>query len=118
MSHREDLKEVLGLIEVFFHGEPSEAEAKVIEDMTKKINDRLKAEDVKVPEAERFPKGEWVFRVKRVQFTRFSVAAKDEAQAWNRAASRYHDDVEGFRFFWDTSNPLELTPLELERSPE
>ena len=118
MSHLEDLREILGFIEVFLHGEPTEEEVEVIRALTKGVNDRLRAEDTEVPEAERFPKGEWVFRVKRTQFARFSVAAEDEEQAWNRAASRYHDDVGGLRFSWDTSNPLELTPLELERSPE
>ena len=115
----EELRESLAaLLEITRYliggGRISSEELRDLEKSCDEIEEGLKR---KKEPPEVFPDSHWVFCVQRTQRKLFSVSAKNDNDAWCKAAVRLHGDVEAMRFTWDDSNPLDLSPLQLERTP-
>lgn len=112
---RGSVETLLGLVDLLASGVTiTSKELKDIEKIAATIRAGLA---VTPGETKRFPGGHWVFRVRRTQCARFSVEGKDYDYAHTKAAEHLHDNIEALRFTWDTSNPYDLSPLELEREP-
>jgi hypothetical protein len=114
---RRDLEAALDMVALLSSGEElTEDDLENIDAVCADLREKLKV----APEgsAQHFPRDHWVFGVKRTQYTQFSVAAPDEGQAFCRAASYLHDNIEALRFSWDRRDPLSLQVLELKREPE
>lgn len=112
---RERLEMLLDITESFLKGKNySEDDLQAFEAACEGIREELKIER-RAPEE--FPGNQWVFRVRRTQFVRVGVSAETYEKAYDLAAAQLHANVEALRFTWDLSNPLDLSPIELEREP-
>ncbi len=92
----------------------TEEDLKAIEGVCRGIREELKVERT-LPEA--FPDTQWVFRIRRTQYVRIGVTARTHDEAHELAARELHGNIEALRFTWDLSDPLDLSPIELEREP-
>lgn len=115
-----DLRERLeGLLEIteslLGDAKYTEEDLQAIEAACADIRAELKVER-KLPET--FPDNQWVFRIRRTQFYRFGISAKTYEEAHELAARELHGNIESLRFTWDLSDPLDLSPIELEREPQ
>jgi hypothetical protein len=112
---RERLEGLLDVTESLLgNAKYTEEDLKGIEAVCAELREELKIER-KLPE--QFPDNQWVFRIRRTQYARFGVSAKNYDQAHELAARELHANVESLRFTWDLSDPLDLSPIELEREP-
>lgn len=112
---RERLEALLDVTEGFLKGVSySEAELQELEGVCQGIREELKVE--RVPPKE-FPGTQWVFRIRRTQFVRLGITAGTYEEAHELAVRELHANVGALRFTWDLSDPLDLSPIELEREP-
>lgn len=112
---RERLEGLLEVTESLLGGARyTEEDLAAIEGVCKGIRKELQVERTLPQE---FPGTQWVFRIRRTQYVRIGVTARTYDEAHELAARELHGNVEGLRFTWDLSDPLDLSPIELEREP-
>jgi hypothetical protein len=92
----------------------TEEDLEAIEGVCKGLREELKVER-RLPEE--FPDSQWVFRIRRTQYVRIGVSARTYEEAHELAARELHGNIGSLRFTWDLSDPLDLSPIELEREP-